>query len=164
MHVWNNYNGAIRQTLINPKFKIWVSFTNPFNLDASRVVTSFNVSCHTSDCALHYAMKWLLFSFLSGILILLGNTWIRARIRVQDGARRHQTNDEYLTHQWSSQVEDFRWYNIWLSNKQGKHNLLSAHIWFQSIWFLYYAYGSNVVLGRDLGMCVLHSVVSCYID
>ena len=38
------------------------------------------------------------------------------------------------------------------TEEQGKHNLLSAHIWFQSISFLYYAYDSNVILGQGLGI------------
>ena len=38
------------------------------------------------------------------------------------------------------------------TEEQGKHNLLSTHIWFQSIWFLYYAHGSNVILGQGLGV------------
>jgi len=42
-----------------------------------------------------------------------------------------------LDHQRSSQEQYFQRSIIWLSKKQGKHNLLSAHIWFRSISLLY---------------------------
>ena len=49
------------------------------------------------------------------------------------------------------------------TEEQGKHNLLSAHIWFQSIWFLYLHTIQMWFWVMVWVSCVLHSLVSYYI-
>ena len=82
-------------------------------------------------CALHYATCWL-FSFFP-VFVLIGRT----RIRRQDRQHQWRILDQLTIKPRRRDIYCQLSIIGYLSKKQGKHNLLSAHIWFRSISLLY---------------------------
>lgn len=137
-------------------FHVLDLYFNPLNLPC--------IHCaHCIDAMVECCFPFLLRCFV-----------FRGRMRIRSGVRQHRRLDGSSTtyssrNQWrvilviSINTSRRSPTDIYLViEEQGKHNLLSAHIRFPSIWFWYYACDSNVVLsgGIDCLKCCIARV--CY--